>query len=842
MAGKASIPAPIDRPLSRAYLREFGGWSTAYPPGASDPNTLRDMNNCYVTREGALAVRPGLRPVLLMGGNLFSSSTVPAYLHVGKQYDFMRGSFESFYGTDGVRTLLFATARYAPPELGGASANRFNLLAARYYPGTKRFHIAPAPSVGYPQTWAPSLSDGLQMASRVHSRMPAYVRHLQVDNKILSTPSEFDPGSSTNTPAQLLTHVGEQRVTKVAEKAYHTPNLSSGIWVRFPNTPLILAGGVPTLPPGAAMPMYATEKNPTDPGDLQDGTLLCAAKFCDFTIGYFYTLSNEFGETPPSKMQVIRARRPPSQWLMKKPNADGTPSDVDVTDPNLACDQFVIQLPVPAPFPNESAGLKINVYSCWWSSQAPIPTEGVKIAELPIQGVNTRVLLAHTPLMLDYGTTHPIPNAVDRTNYSVPPHSQQGLVVGDRLVLVGNRDDAALVRWSSNRAGEYFNFSPALGGGYKTLASGNSQRPIAVKLWQNPQSVDTITILCDGEDGGSTAWYMSPAEVTGMTGATSIMGFEETTATPGTVAAFGCEVVNQALYHPLEHQLMKSTAQNYNINHKSMTDDISNRWVRLRNKSKIVSATLDNRIYYIVDNPDGPTVENGCRGNEIWVLDVAGPNPTWARWNIQAHSLKKLKVEDRVYMSVIRPEGIYLLDEDQDHDLMLTDRATGGLSLTSIEWSARTNTQGANRAHDAWAHVQQVTALFGSFTGKVRYGIRGVDIHGQKIDKSKIFHDMRSHSDARNRPWDIEDQLQIKHDLKEWEFYVGSVTENGIVQSSFGSLVLVQYRYTPVSVNAQGEFGSVETFEYTRRTPHTSATTSAPYPLGVPAPYIDTGR
>jgi hypothetical protein len=51
------------------------------------------------------------------------------------------------------------------------------------------------------------------------------------------------------------------------------------------------------------------------------------------------------------------------------------------------------------------------------------------------------------------------------------------------------------------------------------------------------------------------------------------MGFEETTATPGTSSPFGVEVLNNSLYHPLETELTKSTASNYNINHKSMTDD-----------------------------------------------------------------------------------------------------------------------------------------------------------------------------------------------------------------------------------------------------------------------------
>lgn len=61
MPGKAKIQAPIDRPLSKAYLREFTGWSTAYPPGLSDPTSLRQMENAWITREGAAAIRPGMR-------------------------------------------------------------------------------------------------------------------------------------------------------------------------------------------------------------------------------------------------------------------------------------------------------------------------------------------------------------------------------------------------------------------------------------------------------------------------------------------------------------------------------------------------------------------------------------------------------------------------------------------------------------------------------------------------------------------------------------------------------------------------------------------------------------
>ena len=48
--------------------------------------------------------------------------------------------------------------------------------------------------------------------------------------------------------------------------------------------------------------------------------------------------------------------------------------------------------------------------------------------------------------------------------------------------------------------------------------------------------------------------------------------------------------------------------------------------------------------------------------------------------------------------------------------------------------------------------------------------------------------------------------------LKEWFFYCGNVEG----KPGSGHINLVQYRYTPVSVNVGYEYGSVETFEYGR--------------------------
>ena len=86
-----ALPVPIDKPLSRAYLREFSGWSTAYPPGASEPTSLNVMHNCSLTGEGDLSIRPGLRRVL--------NTPNPGPIV---------GDIEHFYTTDGRKAILYA--------------------------------------------------------------------------------------------------------------------------------------------------------------------------------------------------------------------------------------------------------------------------------------------------------------------------------------------------------------------------------------------------------------------------------------------------------------------------------------------------------------------------------------------------------------------------------------------------------------------------------------------------------------------------------------------------------------------------------------------------------------
>lgn len=611
-----------------------------------------------------------------------------------------------------------------------------------------------------------------------------------------------------------------------------------------------------------------------------------------YNFGFFYTFANEVGESAASQISVIRTQRPWSSWRWETPNTNGEPSGTNTSDPTLVADQLVASMPAEVFEVAQAEGaVAWHLYMLTWSDQDPIPVAALRIATTPITASSTHAAAGWaraTPQMSSAGETlAPLPTLANRYNYSDPSRGGQGLVAADRMVLVNDPTAAAVIRWTSNQQGEYTNFTAAKGGGYKTLTSGNLFVPACVKLWQNPQSVDTLTVLCQGTDGHSTGYYMAPAQVASQSEATNIMGFEETTATPGTTSPYGCEVANNALYHPLDTELVKSTASNYNINHSSLTDLIRNRWAGLQAKHHIVSSFHDNRLYYLVHNPNGGPLADGCRGNELWVLDISkeGGN-SWSRWLVQGVSLRKIEFGGRTYMSVVRPDGIYYLDPRYDRDDVV-DPDTLEVTAEFIPWRLETNTQGANRAHDAWCHLQQANVVVGNFLGHLRYGIRGRDLHGRAVEVAKVIHDDGTDSLLTGDTWDLEDYLLIQADLKEWFFFAESVPEElpawttnsgytdgervtdggaafvcigpvGIgglppaedpghwggldpwpVQRSTGQISLVQYRYTPVSVNVGYEYGSVETFEYGRAG---NAMADRTTDNGVPMPYLDTGR
>jgi hypothetical protein len=552
-------------------------------------------------------------------------------------------------------------------------------------------------------------------------------------------------------------------------------------------------------------------------------------------IAFFYTFENEIGESAPSMITEIRVQRAWSNWLMKRPDGTGKPT-FDTEDPRLAADQLLV-------FTSSSAynqavvegALRWNLYALAWTDQDPVPAEGQLIGTVEIHPDPTTY---PTGLDWDHGGWFRVtpqrtaasynmllPTRELRENYSDPPKHINGIVAADRMVLVGDPDNYATIAWSSKEPGSFMNFSASRGGGRKTLSSGNLNKPVAIQLWQNPQSVDTLTIMCDSDSGQYTCYYMAPAEVAqGGSGRMIVMGFEETTNSPGSVAPFGAEVLNTALYRPLDTALVKSTAANYNINHKTMTDKIANMWQMLRSKRWISSAQLDNRLYYLVHNPAGQILEADCIGNEIWVFDAAAEAGSWSRFLIQGSALHRISIGPRTYMGVSRNDGIYYLDPLYRHDDYIDDALK--VRQKPIPWKCETNTQGANRAHDAWAHLQQIGINLGDFLGSIRYGIRGLDANGRVVNMSKVFTDDDIYL-IEAQPRDVEDYLQIRRDMKEWFFYAESVQG----RDGTGSISLVQYRYTPVSVNIGYEFGSVETFEY--------GSDSRYAENGIPRPYID---
>lgn len=260
-----------------------------------------------------------------------------------------------------------------------------------------------------------------------------------------------------------------------------------------------------------------------------------------------------------------------------------------------------------------------------------------------------------------------------------------------------------------------------------------------------------------------------------------------------------------------------------------MTDDIENMWFLLQSKEWIMSAQLNNRLYYLVHNPAGETLRPYCVGNEIWVFDVAAKEGVWNRMLIQGSTLASVRIGSRVYLGVGTDTGFYYLDPLHQQD----DSTTGPnqpVVQMPIPWMFETNTQGANRAHDAWAHVQQLGITLGDFTGMMEYGIHGHTSNGKRVEFVKRVED-HGRPAPLGQSWDIEDFLQVRRDLKEWYFFARSVPD----QVGVGKVSLVQYRYTPISVNVGYEYGSVETFEYGQPASDYSRN-------GIPLPYMDYNR
>lgn len=768
MAGpKAQTPAPIDRPLSKAYLRKFTGWSTAYPPGTSDPTTLRVMHNCNVDQDGSLRIRPGLRHAFNApaGGDIV-------------------GSFEHFYTTDGKKALLFAIR-------DALNSNRVIFRTAVYNTASNVYDVDASIATRFP---------GATDAALAFTSDTTYVRYVQIDNKILAL--------SDNTQPFRMFWVGSapkaKPITAITRPNYSTADRPA---VFLPDDTWIT---------GTQVTVPTSETLTTDTLISSDATKN------EYNFGYFYTFNNEIGETPGSMVNWVKAQRRWSAW------------NADPANDTKSTDQLAITIPTAVWTAAVAEGaVSWNLYFLTWSNQDSVPVEGVLLKTIDMVGKTQAQAgwATHTPLLQGQDGLKALPNATSRDNFTDPSTAGQGIVAGDRLVLVYDKLQAARIKWSSNQQGDYLNFSSSKGGGFKTLTSGNLYIPATVKLWQNPQSVDTLCVLCMGLDGYGTAYYMNPgSSVSTQSQATSIMGFEETTATPGTVSPYGCEVLNNALYHPLDNNLMKSTASNYNINHATMADAVQNLWhqIPLAKKRKMVSSQMDSSLYYLIQSPIGWEEESTANGNQVWICDT-GQSNIWSCWDVEGTSLRKLEINGLLYMAITSGPSIFVFDPEQDFD----DVWNGVLwHEAGIAWEIITNTQGANRAHDAWAQLQQVNVTFGNFTGECVYGIQGKDVYGQdiKIEKHYVAPQLGSHSPLDR--YDQEDALLIRRIMKEWEFFWRSADRPK--NRSYGSIGYVQYRYAPATVNVGYEYGSVETFEYDTR--------QAMFSNGVPAPFADTRK
>jgi hypothetical protein len=289
---------------------------------------------------------------------------------------------------------------------------------------------------------------------------------------------------------------------------------------------------------------------------------------------------------------------------------------------------------------------------------------------------------------------------------------------------------------------------------------------------------------------------------------------------------------------------MKSTATNYAITHTMMTDDIANKWRRLRNKKNIVSSQLNEYLYYIVDNPEGEALPDGCMGNEIWLLNPGKDGMTWSRWLVPAIALRKLELNGILYMSVVTPSAIFVLDPYSYADDVPAEDGTTTQSL--IPWFFETNTLGANSRHDTEVWLQQTMLHFGDWLGDARWGVRGWTGNGQYRDINKLFHANQENPDVvfptvdyRQDPTvdlgDTQDYLALEDYFTEWTLWGSSEGDT----PGYGQIDMARFRFAQTSVNAGYAYGSIQTFEYQR---NAVAGNDNITQSGIPRPVADTRR
>ena len=183
MPGKPTIPAPIDRPLSKAYVRNFTGWSTERTPGLSDPTSFRVMENVLINRDGSVRVRPGMK--------YLSYAVGPTDDVAGVTSDkVFVGSFEPFYLNTGEKAYLQAVKWW----LGGYV---FFQVIVPGKDGAAIYDLDdPYVDFKFPQG----------TSAVTFSKNTTYVNYVQIDNKIFALSNAGEP--------MLMFKVGLQKEAK----------------------------------------------------------------------------------------------------------------------------------------------------------------------------------------------------------------------------------------------------------------------------------------------------------------------------------------------------------------------------------------------------------------------------------------------------------------------------------------------------------------------------------------------------------------------------------------------------------------------------------------------------
>ena len=179
---KKAVAPPIDRPLAKAYLRQFSGWSTAYPPGQSEPSSCRIMENVMVLRNEGLAVRPGLRYTSYEETPDMDPDTNGV---AGVAFDKpLVGVFEPFYLNTGEKALLFAVRE---------DDDTVGFRALHFAQPDKTVYELTDPVIGF------YIPQGVTTLN--FSAATKHVTYLQIDNKVLAlsdageTPRMFTVGA-----------------------------------------------------------------------------------------------------------------------------------------------------------------------------------------------------------------------------------------------------------------------------------------------------------------------------------------------------------------------------------------------------------------------------------------------------------------------------------------------------------------------------------------------------------------------------------------------------------------------------------------------------------------------